>query len=551
MHTVTIPLKLLGDKVKQNPEELLKAIQDLYITEYLAFLGVAATPANKAAALRDRPLDDCQIHAVWSEGDNRGGAGPGLADELRIVPWAPKRRGKASDGCEALLADPFVEKWYGATNRIDVRPPDISSIISGATTLKAADDSSVVDPGLQPTSAVAPENVAQALAAELEHMRKAGVLMGRAGGGKGADQDLALDVDRVERYKQELASLKSKFIMPFACERIVKHSGGEVELCPWQAEGPIALELPDRLKKKVAQPIRSSLEDIQRSNLLWISDSLPLEMLTCTKDDTFFKLVRASLAKPTVSRLIGLLLHLLYWVVLGVNRPDQKQCLTPDALQVMFTAVEKLWSGFEKHHRDSPEGVNLILPTLLLTVKRGVERGLEVQYPSMMADDIINGAIVDRINTLMMRLFDPDCMYARFGKFDGTGRALKLTKRLEMMSSGSDRTQAKRLFSRLNRTTPLLRASIGGGIDVGVANAGSGASASALGSSARTQAMLSHSEPLRPVPGSARSKVQGSGPADLPPISCGPGAKGSLLKATMKRLAFPVPEPLGTKGKPR
>merc|ERR1712129_372255 len=61
-----------------------------------------------------------------------------------------------------------------------------------------------------------------------------------------------------------------------------------------------------------------------------------------------------------------------------------------------------------------------------------------------------------------MRLFDPDGRYALFGKFDGTGKAIALSRRLEMALPGQGHAHGPaRLHGRANRSTPLVRAVLG------------------------------------------------------------------------------------------
>merc|ERR1719428_2342512 len=73
-----------------------------------------------------------------------------------------------------------------------------------------------------------------------------------------------------------------------------------------------------------------------------------------------------------------------------------------------------------------------------------------------MQDSGLQQKIAERINVLFMRLFDPDNTYARFGIFDGTGKAIMLSRKLGLMLS-SQGSSAARLHKRQHRATNLVR----------------------------------------------------------------------------------------------
>lgn len=170
--------------------------------------------------------------------------------------------------------------------------------------------------------------------------------------------------------------------------------------------------------------------------------------------------VRQMLKSADVARLTGLLAHLLHWIALMPVRAEGPQ-LSESALQSLFVAVHKHWSKFEKMYRDSKLGVSFALPCLMLTLKRGIERSFEISYPTLMSHELLRQQVTDRINTLLMRLFDPDSIYTRFGKFDGEGKAILLSKKLDALMAHAGTTQIRRLHGRMHRSTPLVRAVLG------------------------------------------------------------------------------------------
>ena len=86
--------------------------------------------------------------------------------------------------------------------------------------------------------------------------------------------------------------------------------------------------------------------------------------------------------------------------------------LSESALQSLFVSIHQNWAQFEKLYRNTKTGVSFGLPCLMLTVKRGIERCFEISYPTLMSDEVLRQQVLDRINTLLMRLFDPDGMSA-------------------------------------------------------------------------------------------------------------------------------------------
>jgi hypothetical protein len=170
--------------------------------------------------------------------------------------------------------------------------------------------------------------------------------------------------------------------------------------------------------------------------------------------------VRLVMKDDEVARLIGLLGHLLHWLALMPIRKEGPH-LSESALQSLFVAIHETWSQFEKLYRDTKIGVSFVLPCLMLTVKRGIERCFEISYPTLMSNELLQQQTIDRINILFMRLFDPDSTYARCAKFDGEGKAIMLSKKLDVMMDKRGGTNVKRLHGKMHRSTPLVRAVLG------------------------------------------------------------------------------------------
>lgn len=526
MYEVTIPLRPVKENEVGLPEDYFKIIREEYASRYLDLLSIASTPANKADFMRYRMMDDCDMRGVWP--DLRTSA---LADAIRIVPPLRQRIGDLVDISEAEKKQ--WAQWYGHADPICIRPPHIGAS-HGPTKLDTEEDerkaiaaetaaaTSFFDRDAAKPEAAPLSSTSGELAAELERVRNGGPGTPRICKGLSAANFSRLDTERTERMQQELVSLKAKFVFPFACERPAREGSlsgpsRKAELVLWPMEGPLHIDAPTEMWEEVLQPIRITFEDVQRNTAKWVEETMPLEFLTSRKDEALQEEVRGMLKEPDVARLIGLLGHLLQWVALMPARADGPQ-ISDSALQSLFVAIHKHWSQFEKIYRDSKAGVSFALPCLMLTLKRGIDRSFEISYPTLMSNESLRQNVIDRINTLLMRFFDPDCMYTRFGKFDGEGKAILLSKKLEALMAREGTSHVKRLHGRMHRSTPLVRAVLG---LIGTGN-GTG-----LVSDTKTRVMMLHNDLGGTVP---------SGSVVKPPRDV--ERQAALFEAAMDRLPF-------------
>jgi len=458
MYEVTIPLRPVPGNELGAPEEYFRIIRDEYAARYLDRLNIASTPANKADFMRYRMMEDCDMVGVWP--DLRTSA---LADAIKIVPPLRQRIGDLADIDESDRSK--WRQWYGHADPILVRPPDLG--VSVGTMKLDLDDDDRNAGGTETGPAANFLDAAKAkaeLAAELERVRVAG-LAGTDVGKRVGAVNSRLDAERKERMKQELLSLKGKFIVPFACERPAKEGdmsgpSRRSELVVWSMQGPLTIAAPQEMLEEVLQPIRITLEDVKKNTSKWVDEQIPLDFLTSRKDEGLFDQVRATMKDPNVAKLTGLLAHLLHWVALMPLNSEGPH-ISESALQSLFVGIQELWSQFEKLYRDSKSGVSFVMPCLMLTIKRGMERCFEISYPTLMSNEMLQQQVLDSINTLLMRFFDPDCTYARFGKLDGEGKAIAITKRLDAIMASQGSTHTKRLHGRMFRATPLVKAVLG------------------------------------------------------------------------------------------
>jgi len=470
MHEVVIPLNHeAGMPMTLQAEDCYKMLHDEYARRYLDHLGIRSTAANKAALKHCSPLKDkdCVVSGIWAEHSLEGG----MAKAVKIT--APLRHrvgGEAEDG------DALLRHWLTPVEPINVEPPAVWR--SG---INLYDEESEAGPsvmhGASASNALAVQAVlgnARAgteLQAELDKVRsRSGLkcsssLTREAANRGGAATSGKLDQDRKERYASELSKLKAKFIFPFACE-LPASQPGRVRISPWSSQGPVDMMVPGKFMPEMMEPISVSLDEVHKLLAKWVDEHMPLEMLTLRSEPEVFDRLRGLLRAPDVARLIGMLAHLLYWLVFGCLRRDPAERLSQATLQSLQKAVMDMWLAMEKIHRTTSLGVSLGLPCLLLTIKRGIERCFELQYKRLMADEMLRSQLLKQLNTVCMRLLDPSCVYARFGKFDGTAKAIILTKQLEVMALGDGKPKSERLWGSMQmQGTP--RDAVSGGSKAG------------------------------------------------------------------------------------
>lgn len=461
MVEVTIPLRLnAGLASAGSQEDVLKTIQDEYVTRYLDHLGIAATPANKAAMLRYRPLDECEVQGVWEEDTSSG-----IANALKIAPPLRQRAPGYEDPKQTDTV--LLNNLYGQPEKINVQPP---AWPPGRTTEKEI----LFDEDFRQTEPahLNLKDEARELAAELQRMTQhvasrsvngAVRASDRSAGGAMPSAGASLDKDRWERLNEELELLKAKFILPFACERPLKEGSQSTELQLWPSAGSLVLSLSESKRDSVAEPISIEMDQIRRSQQQWVQDQFPLELLSTRQTPKQLAYLRSALCQPDISQMIGLLSHLLYWLVFGdLRRPGQPK-LSKQGLQRLFIAANENWTQLERKYCSIPHGSSIAMNCVLLTLKHGIERCFESQYPTLFGDAYqfsLKQQLVDRINTLLMRLFDPDGNYARFPRLDGSARALALSRKLELLSTAAGPKKSKLLQGRANRATPLVRAAL-------------------------------------------------------------------------------------------
>jgi hypothetical protein len=514
MQEIKIPLRPVGENDVGSADDYFAIIHDDYASRYLETIGVAATQPNKQMVMRNMPLKDCDIQASWS---SRSSA---VADSITILP--PQRKKHTDIAAYETLNKLQKSQWYGIADTVHVAPPK-----TAARTINFKDEEGEEEEVAKGSAAdlqkkmaaMASEGADADLQRELERVRSQ-----RSGTDvKGAPVD-ELGEERRKRRERELELLKQKFILPFCCEHPAAEGGGTV-LSSWHAphlQGELKLEVPDLLRQEVLQAINVTLDEIKKELATFVQEYLPLELLTARRQEKqFFEELRGELGSTRIVRLAGLISHFLYWNILGYLHKERQ--LPETSKQSLFLTIHELWSSMQAHHKDNPLGVSFVIPVTMLTLKWTAERCFAMQYPKFMADNGLAQQLIDRVNVFFMRLFDPDCGFARFGAFDGTLKAIKLSRKLGLIQSQNGQNVTRRSLHKQHRATPLVCSvmSEGGCIDP------------------KTRALMCRTTKAKKPTVAPSSPAHGKAPAPPPPapVSARPPQKGQRMDE-WKRVAL-------------
>lgn len=255
---------------------------------------------------------------------------------------------------------------------------------------------------------------------------------------------------------KELEQLKRKFILPFACSWT-----GARGTTAWQSPGLLSqIQVPAELVAEVQKPLQVSLEQLQVEVDEYAENDFPLELLSTRRDPLFFDGVRRLLFSLT--RLIGLSAHLLYWNAFAhlhsFPLPDSTR-------QSLVLTIQEAWSKLDELAKNrlskaDAHAREFWVPVFLLFLKWGIEKALLLQYHKLLRDpdygEDATTQLLDHINVAVMCLFDPDCAAANFGTLDGSSEAVRLWRKLHINQMKHGLTPATRSLARGFRTSPMM-----------------------------------------------------------------------------------------------
>jgi len=477
---IVIPLPKVRQSEVTTKEEYFKIIEASYTTQYLKALGVEPTDKHRRTVAHHFPLEKCHIETEW-DGDSV------IARQLRITPARTAKTNAESSGASRkdVVDDSDIDRLISEYQMSTELPPDsVTHSILGArrpATSKrpgtGSDSEQAALVAMQMKDLLASQSSNASLTHELEGLRQ------HARG----DSNTPVDVPFIhwgEEGRQELNSLKRRFILPFAAEKRPRGNHGPVEIVPWQSldlQANSNIDVSEELRDDMSRPVEMTLSIIQAEAIDYVGQRFPLELLTTRVDPWLFVAIRERLRCPEAIRLTGLLAHLFYWRCFAYLHHSSER-LPAKTHQSLVLTIQELWSRLieparerlgrrgELLSKDAPSGITFVTAAFLLAIKRGTEHVFLTQYVRTFTNTdhgaTLREQLVDQINVMAMNLFDPDCTQASFGALDSSVEAIQIWRKLHVMQMKLGLTAATRMLNREFRTTPavlLLMNADGGG----------------------------------------------------------------------------------------
>jgi len=463
VHLDTVAASKLGHK-----DDYFKAIEDRYAANYCVALGVEPLSHHKTMVSRMAPLGECEFEATWAENS-------AVASKLSIL--QPNIAASEETAKENTDAQRNAE-WFGRAKYLNVLPPDPPREVAAHFDLAAQSKAKAqaaerhmkahafASMQLQDMANSAKADKFHELTDELERTRiKARSDLEDESGKADVFGRLMKKKGRREADEKELENLRTKFLLPFACERT-----GANGLLPWQSPElrmHPQIHVHEDFLADAKKPICLTMAQMEEECFAYAVTRFPVELLTTRADIELFAAIREQLVTEEAVRLVGLLAHFLYWIVLEhIHEPSQR--LPDQSKQSLVLTIQELWSMIQAPARqrlgrrgellskDGPAGISFVIPGFMLALKRGVEWCYQMSYPWIFTEASTTTQLTDQINILFMRLFDPDCLYASFGALEASERAIHLWHKLGVLQASLGVTPARRIINQEYRTTPLM-----------------------------------------------------------------------------------------------
>lgn len=454
-----------------HKDDYFKAVEDRYASKYCVELGVEPLPHHKSTIARLAPLADCEFESLWADSS-------AVASRISIMQPNLSSVHESRAVHTSMSAAQRQAEWFGRASYMNVSPPAPPKEVAAHFDLGAQSKAKALatqsrtkahafaSMKLQDLVHSGKNDSFQVLTDELERARvKARSDLEDMGEKADVFGRLLKTKGRREQDEKELENLKTKFLLPFACER-----EGSAQLLPWQSpelKTRPEIYVHDDFLADAKKPIALTMFQMEEECWAYTVSRFPVELLTTRADAELFAAIKEQLITEEAVRLVGLLSHFLYWIVLEhIHEPAQR--LPEQSRQSLVLTIQELWSMIQAPARqrlgrrgelltkDGPAGISFVLPAFMLALKRGVEWCFSVCHPWIFAEASTTTQLIDQINILFMRLFDPDNLYASFGSLEASQRAIRLWHKLSILQASMGVTPARRIITQEYRTTPLM-----------------------------------------------------------------------------------------------
>lgn len=363
-------------------ENFVKVLEKEYAVKYLELMHVAPTAKNIQRLLKDVPLSVCEIKAGWH------GSG-WLADVIHIYPTKRNKGQGLNLVQDTGFAEPTTEE--AKTLQRDDSGLNPSHFKRHEATTKPEDE--VI-------------NERQYLILDADAIKKRYLYPFFV---VGDDPEAAAIAEQQEptvplRSSRDSSDLFNSKIFQFPFERIT---------------------VPSLIIKEVLQPLTVSLETIME-DLKYISSHFPLEdfqvAIESQQKTIALEAALQSACSEKSARLLGLLAHFCYFTVFG---HIQNVPLSPQIQHQLFTQIILLFHENEEMAKGGRLVLNL--PMLLLILRLEIEGIFKMTYPKFFETKSHSDVALQKIQTVITTLLDPDYYYSRLSFLESGLDAVSLS----------------------------------------------------------------------------------------------------------------------------
>jgi len=134
-------------------------------------------------------------------------------------------------------------------------------------------------------------------------------------------------------------------------------------------------------------------------------------------------LVFAEITSSRTARLVGLIIHFVYWSVFGhFNQlPIDSYHKT-----LIFLTIQKLLNETVAQFNINKQFATFFMPMLVLSIRREIDSVFHTKYPLLFKDSVAGDSAMKNISLLLTKLLDPNVHYSRFSTLESGDNAISM-----------------------------------------------------------------------------------------------------------------------------
>ncbi len=134
-------------------------------------------------------------------------------------------------------------------------------------------------------------------------------------------------------------------------------------------------------------------------------------------------MIFAEITSSRMARLVGLVVHFVYWCVFGhFNQiPIDNYHKT-----LLFLTVQKILNEVISQYNVNRQFATFFMPMVVLAIRREVDSVFHTKYPLLFKDPVAGDAAQNNISLLLTKLLDPNVLFSRFSSLESGDAAISL-----------------------------------------------------------------------------------------------------------------------------